>query len=44
MRAAQKNPEDYQDLIVRIAGFSAYFTHMSFTDQEGYIQRLELGV
>jgi formate C-acetyltransferase len=28
MRAAQKNPQDYQDLIVRIAGFSAYFTHL----------------
>ncbi len=44
MRAAQKHPEDYQDLIVRIAGFSAYFTHLSFDDQENYIQRLELGV
>ncbi len=44
MRAAQKHPEDYQDLIVRIAGFSAYFTHMSFADQENYIQRFELGV
>jgi len=44
MREAQKHPEDYQDLIVRIAGFSAYFTHMSLPDQENYIQRLELGV
>ena len=44
MREAQKHPEDYQDLIVRIAGFSAYFTHMSFADQENYIQRFELGV
>ena len=44
MRAAQKNPDDYQDLIVRIAGFSAYFTHMSFDDQENYIARYELGV
>lgn len=41
MREAQKHPEDYQDLIVRIAGFSAYFTHMSLPDQENYIQRLE---
>ena len=44
MRAAQKNPEDYADLIVRIAGFSAYFTHMSFDDQNGYIARYELNV
>lgn len=44
MREAQKHPEDYQDLIVRIAGFSAYFTHMNPDDQENYIQRFELGV
>jgi len=44
MRAAQKHPEDYQDLIVRIAGFSAYFTHLSFDDQENYIQRYEIQV
>jgi formate C-acetyltransferase len=44
MRAAQKNPQDYQDLIVRIAGFSAYFTHLPFDDQENYIARYELGV
>ena len=44
MREAQKHPEDYQDLIVRIAGFSAYFTHMSKADQDDYINRFELGV
>jgi formate C-acetyltransferase len=44
MRAAQKNPQDYQDLIVRIAGFSAYFTHLSLDDQENYISRYELSV
>ena len=44
MRAAQKNPQDYQDLIVRIAGFSAYFTHLPFDDQENYIARYELSV
>jgi formate C-acetyltransferase len=44
MRAAQKNPQDYQDLIVRIAGFSAYFTHLPFDDQENYIARYEIGV
>ena len=41
MREAQKHPEDYQDLIVRIAGYSAYFTHMSVADQNDYIQRFE---
>ena len=44
LRAAQKNPEDYKDLIVRIAGFSAYFTHLPFDMQEDYINRVELGV
>ena len=44
MRAAQKNPQDYQDLIVRIAGFSAYFTHLPFDDQENYIARYEIQV
>jgi len=44
MRAAQKNPQDYQDLIVRIAGFSAYFTHMPFDVQEDYIAKFEISV
>ncbi|MDR2606421.1 MAG: hypothetical protein LBC38_03970 [Oscillospiraceae bacterium] len=44
LRAAQKNPQDYQDLIVRIAGFSAYFTHMSFDEQENYIAKYEIQV
>ncbi len=44
MRAAQKNPQDYQDLIVRIAGFSAYFVHLPFDDQENYIARYEIGM
>ena len=44
LRAAQENPQDYQDLIVRIAGFSAYFTHLPFEDQEDYISRCELSV
>lgn len=25
MKAAQKNPEDYKDMLVRVAGYSAYF-------------------
>ncbi len=44
MRAAQKNPKEYEDLIVRIAGFSAYFTHLPPDDQENYIQRFEITV
>ena len=41
MRDAQVHPEDHQDLIVRIAGYSAYFTHMSTADQNDYINRFE---
>jgi len=44
MRAAQKNPQDYQDLVVRIAGFSAYFTHLPHEVQDNYIERYEIGV
>ncbi|MDR0858778.1 MAG: hypothetical protein LBN97_07100 [Oscillospiraceae bacterium] len=44
MRAAQKNPQDYQDLIVRIAGFSAYFTHLALEEQENYIAKYEVAV
>ena len=28
LRDAQKHPEDYKDLVVRIAGYSAYFVDM----------------
>ena len=41
MREAQKHPEDYQDLIVRIAGFSAYFTQLSPGIQDDVIYRSE---
>jgi formate C-acetyltransferase len=44
LREAQEKPQDYQDLIVRIAGFSAYFTHLPFEDQNDYINRFELNV
>ena len=44
LREAQKKPQDYQDLIVRIAGFSAYFTDLPFEDQNDYINRFELNV
>lgn len=28
MRAAQKKPEDYKDMLVRVAGYSAYFVEL----------------
>ena len=38
---AQKNPEKYRDLIVRIAGYSAYFGDLSPTQQAEIIARTE---
>jgi formate C-acetyltransferase len=39
--AAQKNPESYQDLIVRVAGYSAYFVDLSKGLQDSIIKRTE---
>ena len=41
MRAAQKNPELYQDLLVRVAGYSDYFVHLNKGMQEEIIKRTE---
>jgi len=39
--AAQKNPEEYQNLIVRIAGYSAYFVELGKPTQDEFISRTE---
>ena len=41
--AAQKNPEQYRDLIVRVSGFSAYFVDLGAILQEEIIARTEHG-
>ncbi|MBQ3692466.1 MAG: glycyl radical protein, partial [Clostridia bacterium] len=41
MRAAQKNPEAYRNLLVRIAGYSAYFTELTKDLQDDLISRTE---
>ena len=38
---ARKNPEDYRDLVVRIGGYSDYFTRLSPEMQEEVILRTE---
>src|SRR5512139_260545 len=38
---AQKNPEKYRDLVVRIAGYCAYFVDLSPSQQEELIARTE---
>ncbi len=44
LRAAQANPEEYKDLVVRVAGFSAYFTEVYKAAQDDLIKRTELAI
>lgn len=39
--AAQKNPEEYKDLVVRVAGYSAQFTVLAKEVQDDIISRTE---
>ena len=39
--AAQENPEDYKDLLVRMAGYSDYFNDMNADLQQEVIERTE---
>jgi formate C-acetyltransferase len=43
LRAAQKNPEEYQNLIVRVAGYSDYFNNLNKELQDEIINRTEQG-
>lgn len=44
LRKAQENPEAYRDLVVRIAGYSAYFVEMNRDLQNDIISRTENGI
>ena len=44
MRDAQAHPENYKDLVVRIAGFSAYFVEVYKAAQDDLIRRTELNL
>ena len=44
LRAAQENPEEYKNLVVRVAGFSAYFVELHETGQNDLISRTELSM
>ncbi|MCF0120602.1 MAG: hypothetical protein HUJ65_03095, partial [Oscillospiraceae bacterium] len=44
LKAAQKNPEEYKNLVVRIAGFSVYFVEMHTAGQNDLISRTELSM
>jgi len=43
LRAAQANPEEYRSLVVRVAGYSAYFTELDKDLQNEIIARTEFG-
>jgi choline trimethylamine-lyase len=44
LREAQAKPEEYRDLLVRVAGYSAYFTQLHRDVQEDIIRRTEHGL
>lgn len=43
LRDAQKNPEKYKDLVVRVSGYSAYFVDLGKSIQNEIIARTEFG-
>lgn len=44
LRKAQQHPEQYRDLIVRVAGYSDYFVDLGFDLQNEIIKRTEQGL
>jgi formate C-acetyltransferase/benzylsuccinate synthase len=44
LRAAQRDPEKYQEVIVRVAGYSAHFVDISRKTQDNIIQRTVQGI
>ena len=43
LRDAQERPEEYADLLVRVAGYSDYFVHLEPNMQAEVIARTEHG-
>jgi pyruvate-formate lyase len=44
LREAMERPEDYSDLVVRVSGFSAYFTGLERAVQQDILARTEHGL
>jgi formate C-acetyltransferase len=44
LRDAQKHPEKYKDLVVRVSGYSAFFTDLGRSIQDDIIARTEFGI
>ena len=43
LRDAQKNPDRYRDLVVKVSGYSACFTDLGRSIQDDIIARAEFG-
>jgi len=43
LRAAQKDPENYRGLVVKVAGYSAYFTDLGRSIQDDIVDRCQFG-
>jgi len=41
LRAAQREPEKYQDLQIRVSGWNVKFNNMSRQEQDGFIRQAE---
>ena len=41
LREAQKYPDNYRDLVIRVAGYSAYFTQLEAELQKDVMERTE---
>ena len=44
LKSAQKDPEEYRDLTVKVAGYNAFFTQLSTELQDSIITRTEHGL
>ena len=44
LHEAQKDPDSFKDLIVRIAGFSTYFVTLDKATQDDFIMRTEQSI
>jgi formate C-acetyltransferase len=44
LREAKKHPENYQDLLIRVSGYSCLFTPLDPKCQDDLIERLEMKV
>lgn len=44
LKSAQKEPEQYRDLVVKVAGYSAFFTQLTQELQDTIMKRTEYGL